>query len=127
MTVARDPVAAGGPPSPNRPIACGHGQGSRKRPPGRRDRRRADRLSTLSARPVDYAILLQVRGAKGWETRIVADNSHADRHVDEHHCHRYLEGEKQPAEPLPFEVSDTNDAMAKVIDWFAENWTELIS
>jgi hypothetical protein len=43
------------------------------------------------------------------------------------HCHRYLEGEKQPAEPLPFEVSYTNDAMAKVIDWFAENWTELIS
>jgi hypothetical protein len=55
-----------------------------------------------SARPVEYAILLQVRGAKGWETRIVADNSHADRHVDEHHCHRYLEGEKQAAEPLPF-------------------------
>jgi hypothetical protein len=43
------------------------------------------------------------------------------------YCHRYLEGEKQPAEPLPFEVSDTNDAMAKIIDWFAENWTELIS
>lgn len=80
-----------------------------------------------SARPVEYAILLQVRGAKGWETRIVADNSHADRHVDEHHCHRYLESEKQPAEPLPFEVADTNDAMAKIIGWFAENWTELIS
>ncbi len=31
-----------------------------------------------SARPVEYAILLQVRSAKGWETRIVADNSHAD-------------------------------------------------
>jgi len=57
----------------------------------------------------------------------VADNSHADRHVDEHHCHRYREGEKQPAEPLPFEASDTNDAMAKIIDWFAENWMELIS
>ncbi|HEX3609028.1 MAG TPA: hypothetical protein VHU14_05070 [Solirubrobacterales bacterium] len=49
-----------------------------------------------SARPVEYAILLQVRGAKGWETRVVADNSHADRH-------------------------------AKVIDWFAESWTELTS
>lgn len=70
---------------------------------------------------------LQVRGAKGWETRLVADNSHADRHVDEHHCHRYLEGQKQPAEPLPFSIADTNDAMAKVIDWFAENWTELTS
>lgn len=80
-----------------------------------------------SARPVEYAILLQVRGPKGWETRMVADNSHADRHVDEHHCHRYLEGERQAAEPLPFGVSDTNDAMAKIIDWFAENWTELIS
>jgi hypothetical protein len=79
------------------------------------------------ARPVEYAILLQVRGAKGWETRVVADNSHADRHIDEHHCHRYLASEKQPAEPLPFKVSNTNDAMAKVIDWFAKNWTELIS
>jgi hypothetical protein len=80
-----------------------------------------------SARPVEYAILLQVRGARGWETRIVADNSHADRHVDEHHCHRYLDGKKQPAEPLPFRVASANDAMAKVIDWFAENWTELTS
>jgi len=80
-----------------------------------------------TARPVEYAILLQVRDAKSWKTRIVADNSHANHHVDEHHCHRYLEGEKQPAEPLPFEVAGTNDAMAKVIGWFAENWTELIS
>jgi hypothetical protein len=80
-----------------------------------------------SARPVEYAILLQVRGAGGWETRIVADNSHADRHVDEHHCHRYLDRKKQPAEPLPFRVASTNDAMAKVIDWFAGNWTELTS
>ena len=41
-----------------------------------------------SARPVEYAIMLQIRGAKGWETRVVADNSHVDRHVDEHHWHR---------------------------------------
>jgi hypothetical protein len=79
-----------------------------------------------SARPVEYAILLQVRTAKGWETRIVADNSHADRHVDEHHWHRYLEGEKQAEESLPFQVADANDAMAKVIRWFADNWTKLI-
>ena len=78
-----------------------------------------------SARPVEYAIMLQVRGAENWETRLVADNSHADRHVDEHHWHRYLEGEKQPAEPLPFAVSGTNDAMAKLIRWLADNWTEL--
>ena len=80
-----------------------------------------------SVRPVEYAIMLQVRGAKGWETRIVADNSHADRHVDEHHCHRYVDGQKQPAERLPFKVSNTNDAMAKIIEWFAENWSELTS
>lgn len=79
-----------------------------------------------SARPVEYAILLQTRGPQGWVTQIVADNSHADRHVDEHHCHRYVDGEKQPAKPLPFAVTDTNDAMGKIIDWFAENWTELI-
>jgi hypothetical protein len=79
-----------------------------------------------SDRPVEYAIMLQIRGAEGWETRVVADNSHVDRHVDEHHWHRYLDGEKQSAEPLPFAVFDTNDAMAKVIRWLAENWTELI-
>lgn len=28
---------------------------------------------------------------------------------------------------FPFSVADTNDAMAKVIEWFAENWTELTS
>jgi hypothetical protein len=80
-----------------------------------------------SARPVEYAILLQVRGPNGWETWIVADNSHADRQVAEHHFHRYLDGEKQPAEPLPFIVSNTDDAMAKIIGWFAENWRELTS
>ena len=65
--------------------------------------------------------------ADDWETRIVADNSHADRHVDEHHCHRYLGGKKQLAEPLPFKVEGTNDAMAKIIAWFGENWGELTS
>jgi hypothetical protein len=80
-----------------------------------------------SVRPVEYAILLQVRASKGWETRIVADNSHTDRHIDEHHCHRYLEGEKQAEESLPFPVSGTNGAMAKIIGWFADNWRELIS
>lgn len=80
-----------------------------------------------SARPIEYAILLQVHTPGGWETRIVADNSHVDRHVDEHHCHRYLDGEKQLAESLPFEVSDTNDAMARIIEWFGESWSELIS
>ena len=80
-----------------------------------------------SARPVEYAILLQVRDPRGWGTRVVADNSHVDLHVDEHHWHRYVDGEQQPAESLPFEVSGTNDAMGKIIDWFADNWTELIS
>ena len=56
-----------------------------------------------SARPVEYAILLQVRSARGWETRIVADNSHADRHVDEHHCHRYLDGKKHQPNRFPSE------------------------
>lgn len=79
-----------------------------------------------SRRPVEYAILLQIWTEKGWETRAVADNSNTDRHVDEHHYHRYLRGQKQQAKPLPFAVSSTNDAMAKVIAWFAKDWTELI-
>jgi hypothetical protein len=78
-------------------------------------------------RPFEYAILLQVRAADGWRTRVVADNSHVDRNVAEHHWHRYIRGEKQPSEPLPFEVSDANDAMGKIIAWFAKDWTELIS
>jgi hypothetical protein len=79
-----------------------------------------------SHRPIEYAILLQARTEKGWQTRAVADNSHSDRNVDEHHWHRYLRGEKQPSEPLPFEVSDPNDAMWKIIDWFSKGWPELI-
>jgi hypothetical protein len=47
--------------------------------------------------------------------------------ITKHHWHRYVEGERQPSEPLPFEASGTNDAMGKITDWFAENWTELIS
>lgn len=78
-------------------------------------------------RPFEYAILLQVRTADGWQTRVVADNSHEDRNVAEHHWHRYIRGEKQPSEPLPFDVSDANDAMGKIIAWFAKDWTELIS
>lgn len=77
-------------------------------------------------RPFEYAILLQAWTEKGWQTRVVADNSHAHRNVDAHHWHRYIRGEKQPSEALPFEVSSTNDAMAKVIKWFAKDWAELI-
>lgn len=79
-----------------------------------------------SARPVEYAVLLQVRDPKGWKTRVVADNSHVDQHIDEHHFHRYVDEERQPAEPLPFDVAGTNDAMAKVIRWFADDWRGLI-
>ncbi|HKI67796.1 MAG TPA: hypothetical protein VJ989_11070 [Solirubrobacterales bacterium] len=28
--------------------------------------------------------------------------------------------------PVEYGVSGTDDAMGKIIDWFAENWTELI-
>ncbi len=76
-------------------------------------------------------MLLQTRGPAGWKTVIVADNSHAgelsDAGTDEHHCHRYGDDEKQPAESLPFQVTNTNDAMAKVIQWFKAEWRELIS
>lgn len=79
-------------------------------------------------RPFEYAILLQIRTEKGfWQTSVVADNSHVDRNVAEHHWHRYLGGEKQSSEPLPFEVSSTNEAMGKIIEWFAKDWTKLIS
>lgn len=45
-----------------------------------------------SARPVEYAIMLQIREAEGWETRVVADNSHVDRHVDEPHWPPSVQG-----------------------------------
>lgn len=84
-----------------------------------------------SARPVEYAVLLQRLEVAGWKTLIVADNSHKEGHreegIGEHHCHRYVDDEKQPAQPLPFPVTDTNDAMAKVIQWFEDDWKELIS
>lgn len=84
-----------------------------------------------SARPVEYALLLQRWETTGWKTVIVADNSHKEGHkeegIGEHHCHRYFGDEKQPAESLPFQVTDTNDAMAKVMQWFKAEWRELIS
>jgi|SRR3954447_2965576 hypothetical protein len=84
-----------------------------------------------SVRPVEYAVLLQKQELKGPKTVIVADNSHEGRRIgdgiDEHHCHRYVDDEKQPAEPLPFSVTDANDAMAKVIRWFTSDWKELVS
>lgn len=84
-----------------------------------------------SARPVEYAILLQKAEPESWKTVMVADNSHKEGHreegICEHHCHRYIADEKQPAESLPFSVTSTNDAMAKVIQWFEAEWKELIS
>lgn len=82
-----------------------------------------------SARPVEYALLLQRRVPSGWKTAIVADNSHEGRRKDagEHHCHRYVNDKKQPPESLPFNVIDSNDAMAKVIRWFKSEWKELTS
>ena len=81
--------------------------------------------------PYEYAIMLQVRNGDGWQTVIVADNSHEgerrDKSVDDHHCHRYAGDKKRSAESLPYEVVDTNDAMAKAIRWFADDWEELIS
>lgn len=79
---------------------------------------------------MEYALLLQKRSTAGWRTVLVADNSHEGKQysdIDEHHYHRYVGGEKQPAEPLPFPVVDTNDAMAKVMQWFKSEWEELIS
>jgi hypothetical protein len=77
--------------------------------------------------PAEYAVMLQERDGDGWKTRLVADNSHEDGHVDAHHFHRYIDDQKQAAEALPFKVSDTKDAMAKAIRWFADKWEELIS
>ena len=84
-----------------------------------------------TARPVEYAILLQRRGKDGWETVIGVDNAHEgerrNKDIDDHHCHVYSEGSKQSPESLPFDVSDANDAMAKAIRWFVDDWEELIS
>jgi hypothetical protein len=84
-----------------------------------------------SSYPYEYAVMLQVRDGDGWETVIVCDNSHEgerrDDSVDDHHFHRYSGGKKRSPQPLPFEASTTNDAMAKAIEWFADDWEELIS
>jgi hypothetical protein len=83
-----------------------------------------------SARPIEYAVMLQKRDSDGWKTVMVVDNSHEgerrDTSVDEHHCHRYIGDSKRSPESLPFEVVDTNDAMAKAISWFADDWEGLL-
>ncbi|MDQ2676380.1 MAG: hypothetical protein M3Y34_06180 [Actinomycetota bacterium] len=84
-----------------------------------------------SARPVEYVVMLQMRDGDGWKTVLSVDNSHEaerrDTSVDDHHCHRYIGDKKRSPEPLPFAVVDTNDAMAKAIQWFADDWEALIS
>lgn len=78
--------------------------------------------------PREYAVVLRVLRSDGWHAVVSADNSHADRHdVDDHHLHRYHQGEKGAPESLPFAVDDTNDAMYKIIRWMADNWEELCS
>ena len=79
-----------------------------------------------STYPIEYALLLQLKTPAGWKTQIVADNAHEREHVDEHHFHRYIGGEKQDPEPLPFSVDGTNDAMGKIVQWFKDDWKELI-
>jgi hypothetical protein len=78
-----------------------------------------------SEHPLTYAIILRVMREGGWEAVLSVDNSHERADVDAHHVHRYARGAKLAPEPLPFHVDDTNDAMAKAIEWMADNWEEL--
>jgi hypothetical protein len=80
-----------------------------------------------SAHPVLYAIMLRVLKGDEMVTVASVDNSHERSGVDTHHLHRYIRNRKQPPEVLPFSVADTNDAMNKVIGWFADNWEDLAS
>ena len=84
-----------------------------------------------SAYPIEYAILLQIHNGDGWETQISCDNAHEgerrDSSVDDHHFHRYSDGQKRSPQSLPFTVKGTNDAMHKAIRWLADKWEELIS
>lgn len=80
-----------------------------------------------SSHPVVYAIMLRVRTGDEMLTVASIDNSHDRSGVDTHHLHRYIRNRKQPPEPLPFSVADTNDAMHKAIEWLADNWEDLAS
>lgn len=80
-----------------------------------------------SEHPVVYAIMLRVRKGDAMVTVVSIDNSHERSGVDTHHLHRYIRNQKQPPEPLPFSVRDTNDAMNKAIAWLADNWEDLAS
>lgn len=75
----------------------------------------------------EYALMLRIKRDGEWKTCVSVDNSHEREGVDVHHMHRYPHGEKGEPEPLPFPVSDSNDARAKVIDWMTDNWGNLCS
>jgi hypothetical protein len=79
-----------------------------------------------SARPVRYAIVLRAVINDEWTAVASIDNSHERDGVDVHHLHRYVDGQKQPPEPLPFAATDANDAMIKAVDWLAENREEFL-
>lgn len=92
------------------------------------DGSRADILyRTTTRHPTEYPILLRRIDGDKPQVVLCIDNSHVDYHVDEHHMHRYRDGQRCEGEPLPFAVADTNDAMHKVIGWLADNWEELIT
>ena len=80
-----------------------------------------------SQHPTTYCITLQVRKGQRWETLRSFDNSHPREGVDLHHMHRYADGQKLSAEPLPCgRVFDTRAAIPKIERWIADNWEDLI-
>lgn len=78
-----------------------------------------------SMRPLVYAVVLRRKSQGRWQAVVSIDNNHERAGVDSHHLHRYIGGEKQEPESLPFSVVDTNDAMSKAIQWLADNWEDL--
>ena len=79
-----------------------------------------------SARPVEYAIMLQIRGAEGWETGgSWRTTPTATGTLTSTIGTATLTARSNRQSPFRSLVSDSNDAMAKVIRWLAENWTEL--
>jgi len=73
-------------------------------------------LIELDGRPLErYAIMLQLRIERRWQTIRLFDNAHGD-----HAMHRYTGAEKQPAER--FAEGAVNEIAPQAIDYLIDHW-----
>ncbi len=66
-----------------------------------------------------YAVTLQIRSGRGWQTIFLLDNAHGD-----HDMHGYTEDTKQPAER--FMEGDPREVLPAAIAFLVSRWKAIV-